>query len=222
MVPAGHARQSVSLKWYVAHHYDLPPIIWTITHCFLRDHIIHGTIDRLLGFRDYAIFVTIRDSESGRVLFEHQSLGENVRRVESPYRQTVSLELLKGPVKLSSFILPTREGMPCDASRLVADLVIFDCFQNVFSCRSAYLWVDSHTPTIYYGSMLAATDEDSYMNIQFRAVNPQTTELRSCSVTIALKKIRDHFKRNGIPKIPELSQYLVNLAPKEDPMDIFK
>ena len=137
----------------------------------------------------------------------------HIQRVESPIRQLVSMEVMKEPVDVP-FCLHTR-------SDLVADILMFDSYHNIFFYRTSFLWVQSHTPSIYSASMLAATGiEPGHLTLEFKSTGPHQSEIRSCVISVSLKRIVDQFARTAM-KIPEVSQMLLEGVPSEDPLDAF-
>ena len=174
-------------------------------------------------FKGYAVFVTIRDCISREVLYTYQSLNVDIERLESPFRSTVSFQLVKSPVDTKAF-LPHSIQQHRDALRLIADVTIFDCYQNSFFSRSSFLWLESHAPSIYHAATLAYAAVDvGYLNLQFKE-SPSKTEIRQCSIIMSLSKILGWFdKRFGpnIQKIPHVSKLLIDISPNEDPLNIF-
>ena len=145
---------------------------------------------------------------------------ENITKVESPFRQTVSLQMIKSPVIVNKKFL-TGNPLVDGPSHLVADLTIFDPWKNSFYSRSGFLWLDSHTPGVYYGSMLASLSESGYVTIHFKGSSTHTI-VHSCLITLTLSKITQWFEKQFTGhKIPIVSKALVDGCPIEDPFDVF-
>lgn len=178
-------------------------------------------MDHSCLFKGYSVYVTIRDCVSNEILFTHQSLNDNIERLESPFRQTVSLQLVKTPVNAKAF-RPHSLTHPRDCLRLIADITMFDCYDNAFFNRSGFMWVESHSPNIYYAATLAYSPDAGYINLQFKET-PSKTEIRSCSVILSLAKLLQWFDKRFATnqKIPHVSKLLIDYSPREDPLNIF-
>jgi len=173
------------------------------------------------GFR---IFLTVRDMFSKETLMEKYCPCAQFGRVESPFRQTVSVQSFQEYFTIDHELIPPKREPKYDMLRLVGDIVVFDKNNRLFWSRSAILWIESAlNGTCFSASMLFPPNESGNLIMQFKVANGKT-ELRSCLVSVTLSRISQWYcdeKRNVLKVLP-VFKTLLDVSPKpQNPLDIF-
>jgi len=187
-----------------------------------RNRGLDGNLkDPCYGLKDYTICLTIRDIMTKEVLFQLQRNKQNCDRVDSPFRQTVAIQFVSPFIQIDTELVRYNLENFRDSLRMVGDLSIFDCNNRLFCYRSAFMWLDSRSGVpMVSSSMLVPPTEHGGTAIQFQ-VFPGRTEIRSCTVSIALAKIGNWFEQRTLKVLP-VSKTLIDNSPKpENPLDIF-
>lgn len=121
----------------------------------------------MYGFRDYYIFITVRNESE--VFFTLKTSNQRITRIDSPFRQTISIDISGFPRSIDKEILPFSDVMityfpnhlyetiiyNCiifneqvhgwaptlkETAMLIGDITVYNTNKQLFLYRSGYLW----------------------------------------------------------------------------------